>query len=135
MVLSPSATTLTFTPSNWSSAQTVTVTGVDDPTIDGDQLIQIAVSVNDALSMDPFDPLPDQAVDVTTVDNEVASFTVDPASITVAETGSSATFTVVLDGKPEDPVELLVSTGDAGEVAVSPARLRFVPGQCPRRSP
>ena len=85
--------------------------------------------------MDPFDPLPDQAVDVTTVDNEVASFTVDPASITVAETGSSATFTVVLDGKPEDPVELLVSTGDAGEVAVSPARLRFVPGPCPRRSP
>jgi hypothetical protein len=121
--------TLTFTPDNWSTPQGVTVTGVDDPNIDGDQLIQVTVSVNDALSMDPFDPLPDQSVDVTMVDNEVASFTVDPGTLTVGETGTTATFTVVLDGKPGDPVDFGVTSGDAGEASVSPARLRFVPGQ------
>ena len=31
-----STTTLTFTPLNWSTAQTVTVTGVDDAVDDGD---------------------------------------------------------------------------------------------------
>src|SRR5262245_4341485 len=39
--------TLTFTPANWNIAQTITVTGVDDPLIDGNQLSTIAISVND----------------------------------------------------------------------------------------
>ena len=43
---------LTFTPANWDTAQTVTITGVDDDVIDGDQATTITISVVDALSDD-----------------------------------------------------------------------------------
>jgi len=67
-------TTLTFTPANWSVAQVVTVTGVDDTISDGDQVFNITVSVTDASSDDDFDSLQDQTVPVTTTDDEVATF-------------------------------------------------------------
>src|SRR5262245_33320214 len=62
--------TLTFTPANWNTAQTVTVTGVDDSVFDGDQPSTITISVDDALSDDAYDALPDQTVAVTTTDND-----------------------------------------------------------------
>ena len=37
---------LTFTASNWSTAQTVTVTGVDDNFADGSKTVLITVSVD-----------------------------------------------------------------------------------------
>ena len=42
-----STASLTFTNSNWNSAQTVTVTGVDDNIIDGSINTTITLSVND----------------------------------------------------------------------------------------
>ena len=69
-------TSLTFTNANWNVAQTVTVTGVDDPTVDGDQSTTITVSVNDANSNDAFDPVADQTVSATTVDDDSAGFTI-----------------------------------------------------------
>jgi hypothetical protein len=42
---------LTFTPSNWSTAQTVTVTGVDDSIVDGDMAYNIITAP--ATSIDP----------------------------------------------------------------------------------
>ncbi|MGJ8662401.1 MAG: BspA family leucine-rich repeat surface protein [Marinicella sp.] len=47
----PSVSSVTFTPSNWNTAQTIVVTGVDDAVIDGDQSYQIILSTlisNDA---------------------------------------------------------------------------------------
>ena len=66
----PFATSLTFTPGNWDVPQAVTVTGVDDAVIDGDQLTVVTATVNDVLSDNAFDPAPDQIVLVTTEDNE-----------------------------------------------------------------
>ena len=60
--------TLTFTTTNWGTPQTVTVTGIADDAIDGDQSTDITVSVNDAASDDAFDSLSDQTVTVTTSD-------------------------------------------------------------------
>ena len=48
---------LTFTPANWDTAQTVTVTGVDDDLDDGDQSTLITLSIDDINSDDTFDPL------------------------------------------------------------------------------
>lgn len=39
-----SVSTLTFTPANWSTNQTVTVTGVDESVFDGDQNYQVILS-------------------------------------------------------------------------------------------
>ena len=60
---------LTFTTGNWNTAQTVTVTGVDDNLIDGNQTTTITLSVDDANSDNNFDPLADQTVSVTTTDD------------------------------------------------------------------
>ena len=42
-----SRSTLTFTPSNWDQPQQVTVSGVDDSAVDGDQVVTVTVSVDD----------------------------------------------------------------------------------------
>ena len=77
--VSPSA--LTFTTGNWNSAQTVTVTGVADNAVDGNQTgTDITLAVNDGSSDNNFDSLSDQNVDVTTT---------DPWGFTVAESDSS----------------------------------------------
>lgn len=63
-------TQLIFTPTNWQTPQTVTVSGVLDFVRDGDQISNIIVSVNDALSDDQYDNYDDIVVDVTTIDND-----------------------------------------------------------------
>ena len=117
---------LTFTNANWNSAQTVTVTGVDDALIDGNQLTTITVSVDDANSDNGFDPLADQTVSATTVDDDAAGFTiVESGGTSVNESGTTDTFTVVLDAEPTSDVVLTVVSGDTGEATVSPASLTF----------
>ena len=56
--------TLTFTPSNWDTPQTVTVTGADDDIIDGTVHHQSVISIIDANSDDDFDAIADQTVSV-----------------------------------------------------------------------
>ncbi|MCP4849192.1 MAG: hypothetical protein GY899_14720, partial [Verrucomicrobiaceae bacterium] len=92
-----SASSLTFTSSNWDTAQTVTVTGIDDDVDDGDQTSTVTLSVNDSSSDDNFDPLADQTVSVTTTENDTAGFTLSGTTASVSETGTTDTFTVVLD--------------------------------------
>jgi hypothetical protein len=60
--------TLTFTPGNWNVAQTVTVSGVFDNVADGNQMVTITVSVNDALSDSAYHTVADQQVSVTVLD-------------------------------------------------------------------
>jgi len=62
--------TLTFRADDWSSAQTVTVTGVDDSAPDGDRISTVTISV-DADASDPaFAALPSETVSVTTIDED-----------------------------------------------------------------
>ena len=70
--VSPSS--LTFTTGNWNSAQTVTVTGVDDANVDGSQNTTITLSVNDGSSDNNFDSLSDQTVTAATSDDDSAGF-------------------------------------------------------------
>ena len=107
---------LTFTTGNWNSAQTVTVTGVADNAVDGNQTgTDITLAVNDGSSDNNFDSLSDQNVDVTT--NDPWGFTVveSSSSTAVAETGSTDTFTVVLDAQPDSNVVIDVSSDDTDE--------------------
>ena len=60
---------LTFTPANWDEPQTVTVVGVDDYVLDGDQTTTITLSIDDANSDDAFDLLVDQTFLVTITDD------------------------------------------------------------------
>ncbi|MGV3483012.1 MAG: GEVED domain-containing protein [Planctomycetaceae bacterium] len=62
--------TVVFTPENWHKTQFVTVSGVDDFEVDGDQRTTITLSIDDALSDDAFDSLRDSGVSVITMDGE-----------------------------------------------------------------
>ena len=107
---------LTFTPATWNNAQTVTVTGIDDAIIDGAQLTTITLSVDALNSDDDFDALPDQTVIATTADNDAAGFSVaeSAGSTDVSESGTTDSFTVVLDAEPTNNVVILVSSDDSG---------------------
>jgi hypothetical protein len=71
-----SPATLTFTPANWNTAQTVTVAGVNDDLADGPQTTLVTVAVNDGASDNAYDNVADQTVSVTTADNDTAGFTI-----------------------------------------------------------
>jgi len=119
--------TLTFTLANWNVSQTVTITGVDDFVIDGDQTTRVTVSVDDAASANDFDPLPDQVVMVTTTDDDVAGFTLSKTTVTVSESGTTDTVTVVLTAQPDTDVILTVTSGDISEATAGPMALKFTP--------
>ncbi len=54
-----------------------------------------------------------------------SGFTLSETSLTVAESGTTATFTVVLDSQPSSNVVLSVTSSDTGEATVSPSTLTF----------
>ena len=119
--------TLTFTPGNWSAAQTVTLTGVDDPAVDGDQVSTVRISVDDASSDDGFDGVADQTVDVTTRDDDTPGFGVTESAGTtvVTEAGGTDDFAVALLAQPTSDVVLTLTASDVDEATVSPATLTF----------
>ncbi len=66
----PSTSQLTFTPDNWFLPQIVTVTGVDDLTVDGPKGYQLLLGP--AVSSDPlYDGLSTNAIEVISADNDV----------------------------------------------------------------
>ncbi len=66
--------TLTFTPLNWSTPQTVTVTGQDDGTVDGDVVYTIEVVINAGLTSDAlYDVIDPNDVTLSNTDNDTPS--------------------------------------------------------------
>ena len=122
-LVSPS--TLTFTPANWNIAQTATITGVNDFIIDGSVVYNVTASVVDAISDDYFDPLFDQTVAVTNVDNDVAGFILSKTTATTSEALASDNFTVVLNAQPNSDVVISASSDDLTEGTVSLSELTF----------
>ncbi|HJM99583.1 MAG TPA: hypothetical protein QF850_04940, partial [Acidimicrobiales bacterium] len=118
---------VTFTAADWDTPQTVTVTGVDDGFVDGDIVSTITVAVDDANSDDDFDSVDDQTVSVTTTDDDVAGFTIveSDGSTEVAESGTTDTFTIVLDAQPTIDVVLTITSDDTGEATVNPSSITF----------
>lgn len=124
--MSVDRTVLTFTPGNWDTAQTVTVTGADDVTVDGQQTSTIILAVVENDSSDAFDDFLDQTVVVTTDDDDVAGFSVQQTSGTsVSESGTTDTFTIVLDRQPVGDVVISVGNGDSSEVSLDRTELTF----------
>ena len=123
MEVSVSPARLTFTTSNWSAAQTVTVRAAEDADAVNDAAsITHAVVVAD--SADEYDAVT-EAVTVTVVDDQASGLRISAGTVTVAE-GGQAAYTVVMDAEPASDVVIAVSS-DNMEVSVSPARLTFTP--------
>ena len=112
--------TISFTPANWDTAQTVTVTGADEDIIDGDQNSTITITIVDSISDSDFSNVADQTVSVVTTDDDVAGFTIEETegSTEVDESGTTDIFTVVLDAQPTSDVVLTITSDDTGEATV-----------------
>ena len=119
-----SPTVLTFTTGNWFTAQTVTVTAVDDG---GVELSPESSTITHSASGGSYDGV--------SISNVVANVTDDDASVTVTETGGSTdvaeggptdTYDVVLDKAPVSTVTITVSADS--QATTSAATLTFTTG-------
>ena len=105
-----SPTSLTFTPSNSGTPQTVTVTGVDDDVDNPDERM---ATIKHTARGGGYDAV--EGVNVVTInDDDEDGVTVSRTQIKVVESSRSPTYTVVLDAKPADnvTVTLTVVAGD-----------------------
>ena len=101
-------TSLTFNGINWGTAQTVTVTAVDDSAVDAGGTVVISHSVSTTSSTSDYDSFMIDDFTLTTTNNDTAGITVadvTAGSVTVDE-GGTTTAGFVLDTQPTDPVTL-----------------------------
>ena len=117
-----STDSLKFTPSDWSTEQTVTVSGADDPDLE-DETVTVSLT---AVSDDTDYQGEEGSVEVDVADNDMIGLVVDPAAININE-GESGDFAVRLGAEPSDTVEVSVRSEDEGAATVSPASLDFTP--------
>ena len=120
-----SATSLTFTPANWNSPQTVTLTGVDDDLIDGRQ--PVVITLGTATSTDPaYQGKEPEDLLAYNVDNDSAGVTVNPiVGLSTSENGDQASFTVRLNSKPTANVSFPLVAPDTSEATISATMLTF----------
>ena len=124
--VSPSS--LTFTASDWSTAQTVTLTGVDDdpPAVDGSQAYTVTVTVDQADTADArYDPVGAVTVSAVNRDDEAGVEVAPVAGLRTTEAGGTATFEVSLIGAPTGSVTLPMTSSDESEGVVSPGSVTF----------
>jgi len=118
---------LTFTPSDWNIAQSVTVTGVeDDGTLGGSSTytIDVAAAVSSDSYFSGYDPV---NVSVNNSDNNSYIVNIVPlTTITTSETGSSIDLNISLDRKITSNVTLYFQT-DATESTISSNSFVYTP--------
>ncbi len=128
--------TLTFTTANWNTAQTVTVTGINDNRVNagGERTASLShhISTGDSRSY-PTNGLSPAPVTVTVSDDDEAGVTLTETQggTTVVEDGSADggtdTYTVELDTQPSADVVIVPTSGTTSAATVSPPRLTFTP--------
>jgi hypothetical protein len=124
--VSGSPTSLTFTPSNWNTAQTVTVSAQNDNVAEGSHTGTVSHS---ASSADPgYNGISIASVTANITDNDSAGVTITPSggSTNVSEDGATDDYTVELTSQPTANVTITVN-GD-GQASGTPTSLVFTPG-------
>jgi hypothetical protein len=103
-----SAITLTFTPSNWSQEQPVTVVGWDDPDCDGNQPYSIAVGPGSSADS-IYNGRTGNEVSAENFENEYCIIP-SPTNLTTTESGGTDTFAVSLTAQPTADVSLDITS-------------------------
>ena len=123
-VVSPAQ--LTFDAANWATAQSVTVTPVDDTDQDGTQTYTI--TLDPATSTEPsYAALAAQSDTIDNADNDVAGLTLTPSALETMEGGPAVTFTVRPTSAPSAGASVIldVTSLDTSEGTLSPSQLTF----------
>ena len=111
-----SPATLTFTPANWSTAKTVTVSAAQDTDAVNDAA-SITHAVVAASSADEFDAATIAGVTVTVADDD-ARLVLDVEGLEMNEGSSSTAYDVKLGGQPTGNVVVRVTVSGSSDVAV-----------------
>ena len=120
--VSASPRTLTFTPMNWNTPRTVTVTAGTDANTE-DETVTLTHST--ASTDSNYNGITIDNVTVTVNDDDTpVALTLTPSAVSVSE-GSMQPFTVELASVPAGPVTVGVESGDPGAATVDPASLAF----------
>jgi len=125
-----------FTAKNWNVAQVVTVTGVDDPTKDGNVVyaVRISAPTTDDLA---YQKLPTADVKVVNLDDDVAGIAppkllsgIDAGTklVTSEANNGAASFSISLTSRPKSDVKIPIMSSNTAEGKVSPSTLTFTPG-------
>ena len=124
--LSTSVNTLLFTPANWNTPQTVTVTAIDDAVVEGVHSDDIAHTIT---SVDTgYNGLAVPLLSgVSIADNDVGSVTLTESggSTDITEGGATDSFDIVLGAQPSAIVNITVNPNFQCTVSASP--LTFTP--------
>lgn len=115
---------LLFTPDNWNIPQSVTVSGVNDFIADGNisYSIIIGTTTSSDLNYNGIDPTD---VSLVNTDNDSTGITVSSVSGNTSESGTTATFTIVLNSSPTSLVGITVSSSNSAEGTVTPTGISF----------
>jgi len=115
---------LTFSTDNWSTAQTVSVYGVDDNLSDDDETFSIVLAA--ASSSDSnYNSLNPSDVTVINKDNDTADITVSETTLNTTEAGGTDNFTVVLDTGPKSDVIVIPTSSNTSRATISPSSATF----------
>ena len=107
--------TLTFSPSTWGTAQSVTVLAIAD-TDSYDETVTVTLS---AASPDSSYSGTTETVTVNVEDSAPAGIELSTSTLDVDE-GGTATFTVKLETEPAGDVTVTVTSGDIGAATIAP---------------
>ena len=128
ITVSPSS--ITFSSDNYTTARTVTVTGINDDFDDGDITSTITISFNDTQSSDEsYEALADKTISATTTDDDTLGITITETNGSTAPVESTTdTLDITLASKPLADVTLSITSSDTTEITLSPSSLTFSSG-------
>ena len=121
-----SSSTLTFTPLNWNVTQTITIDPQLDFIVDGNQNFNLGLSVNTTSTLNCYNNLLDVSISTEIIDIDQVGFTIVPIDNLTDESGDEGSFSIVMNSKPSDFVELVLTSSDLTEGSVQ-ATVTFSP--------
>jgi hypothetical protein len=125
-----STSLITFTPSNWTTPQIITVTGLNDHIANGNQVynINLGPSVDTTPGDGAYNGVLLPSVAVENLNTNHVGVTVIPTSgLTTSQAGLSTTFNVVLTSAPTGNVIIPIASSDTSEGTTNVSSLVFTP--------
>ena len=117
---------ITFTNLNWDIPQVINAIPVDNDLADGNKSVTIVVDINEALTNNCYKTLDAINYNINISDDEVVGYTVSPVQGKLLEASTqNATFTIVLDGKPNAEVKINILPVDNTEVIADLFQISF----------
>ena len=126
--VSASPTSVVFGTGNWSTAQTISLVGVEDGVADGNLATNLTVYIDNSTDADYNTGIDNATVVVNSIDSSSVSaitLTTTGGNSVTESSGTTDTFTVALATRPAQNVNVSLTSADTGEVTVFPSSVIF----------